>query len=132
MQSFIYDFRWLAQSSDVVQQEMEANDFELVAIKQPRKLKRELTTLITSNPRDTKFLQESPKLAKKLVIMYCIAGEFHQGKVSSPQITVQSKISLKNELYSISVYSLRVPHFTYWLTTPYLLAIRDESVLLRK
>lgn len=66
VQSFIYDFRWLAQTSSVqLQEELEANEFEMVAIKNPGKLKNELSTLITTNPQDPKFLKETPKLAKK-------------------------------------------------------------------
>lgn len=63
LQNFIHDFRWLAQSKFHLQEE--ADEFELVAVKKPQKLKSELSTLITDNPRDPKFVRESPKLAKK-------------------------------------------------------------------
>ena len=44
---------------------MEADDFELVAVKQPDKLKSELYMLLATNPRDPVFTEESPKLAKE-------------------------------------------------------------------
>ena len=62
-QSFIYDFRWLSKSK--FEEKTEPNEMELVDIKQPRRIKKELTQLITTNPRDPNFYKESPKLAKK-------------------------------------------------------------------
>ena len=67
LQSFIYDFRWLAKTRFSLKDEKEqpTDEFELVEVMQPRKLKNELSTLLTNNPRDPVFYKESSKQAKK-------------------------------------------------------------------
>lgn len=69
LQNFVYDFRWLIQENVLLPDEtiVVSNEAERLEAEKKKELKDDLTSLLSMNPTDPIFFNESPKLAKKCV-----------------------------------------------------------------